>query len=698
MEKRDALLEIRIENIPARFITSAEEQLVKYAIELLASLDLKAEDIRAYGTYKRLVLYVKGLPPKTGEKTEKIYGPSASVWKNPDGSFTPQSAGFAGKHGASPDKLMIDPAVKGGTLYLEKKTAAKASLKVLAEIFPLIISKLSFPKNMVWETSKFRFARPIRSITALYGDRPVNFLIAGVKSSRKTVGLSARGSKELTIRSAEKYFTVLENANVLVDDDKRRKTLLSEIEAASKRMKLEAEKDEELIKENLYLVEYPVCVAGGFSQEFLSLPAELVHLVMKKQLKFFSFADSAGKLQPYFLGVRDGVSRGQRNVEEGFKNVLEARFKDAVFFYKKDLQTPLDEMAGKLKRIMFHEKLGNMIDKTARVAKIALWLVENSGLKCSGEAVEKSASLVYADLSSELVREFTELQGIMGYYYAVNSNLAENNARVLREFYLPVSAKSEIPSTHESSIVSLAGKIDTLAGDFAVGIVPTGSEDPHGLRRQALGAARIILERSMEIPLKNAVEYSLSMLPEPVLKDLKIPSAACQVLDFIWQRAETLLTEQGFLFDEIRAVKEHFMKTGNIADCAKRVKDLHSARKNPDFEAITLSFKRAKNILRQAGINLKMENPDEAIFEKDEEKRLYRAITEMSVKLKNHVSIRDYEKGLSEILSIKPCLDSFFDNVMVMVEDKRIRENRLRIVNSMVRLFEEVADLSQIQQ
>lgn len=705
MEKRDALLEIRIENIPGRFIISAKEQIIKYAREFLSENVLFPDEIQSFGTYKRLVLYLKGLAERTEEKTEKIYGPSASVWKTPDGQWTPQSIGFAKKCGTTPDKLLLDPGpskhqtkagAKCGTLYFEKKIPSKPSVKVLCEIFPKIISKLVFPKNMVWEDTRFKFARPIRGIVALYGDKLISFSIADIKSSRKTVGLSAKGSKEITIKSAERYFRTLENINVLVDDSVRKKTLVSEIESASKRMKLQVEMDEELICENLYLVEYPVCVVSSFSSDFLKVPYELVQLVMKKQLKFFTVLDSENNLQPYLVGIRDGVSKKQKNVEEGFKNVLEARLKDAIFFYQRDLNTPLEEMTENLKNIMFQEKLGTMLDKTNRVKSMALFLANQSGKDFSREIIDKSSSLVYADLSSHAVREFPELQGTMGYYYAINANLGEKVAEILKEFYLPVSAKTKIPSFFESAMVSLAGKIDTLAGDFAVGIVPTGSEDPHGLRRQALGIARIILEHSIELSLKNAVEYSISLLPEVVLKNIKIQTITNQILDFIWQRAENLLMDQGFLFDELRAVREHLMRTGNLLDCAKRVHELHIARKNSDFQAIILSYKRAKNILRQA--NYAGDScPSEKFFEKEEEKILYGNVVRVSKKTRELILQKNYQQALQEILSIKDNLDRFFDNVMVMVNDESIRINRLKIVKSFFDLFNEIADLSQLQ-
>ncbi|HAH30936.1 MAG TPA: glycine--tRNA ligase subunit beta [Elusimicrobia bacterium] len=725
MITRDALLEILIENIPARFVTSAGEQLNKYASVLLAEAGLPCEGIEAFGTYKRLTLYISGVPASTEDKIRKAYGPASRLLKDEKGNFTPQAAGFARARGTTPDKLGVETVPnKGEVLVFEEKIPGRPAAKTLSEIFPAIISKLQFPKNMVWEAGRFRFARPIRGLLALYGDKPVAFEIAGVKSGRLSVGLSARGSRRLSVPSAEKYFKLLENANVIVKDEERLKALRAELERVSKRMKLEVDIDEELLRENLYLVEYPVCVVGEYSQDFLKLPAELVHLVMKKQLKFFTVSDLKGRacpalleqsdgpsdmglaeghavcpkragLEPHFIGIRDGVSKGQRNVENGFKNVLEARFRDAVFFYSRDLAVPLDDFNAKLKSVTFQEKIGTMYDKTERVKKLAAWLCDNCGSPVNKEEVIKASGYVYADLVSNVVREFTELQGAMGYYYAKNAGFSEAASRAVGEFYWPLSAKSPLPSSAEGALVSMAGKLDTLAADFALEMVPTGSEDPYALRRQALGMARVILEKGFKINLAAAFERALELLP---LQTSGFDAVAVKVklLDFTWQRAQSIFEEEGFKFDEVKAVREFFMKAGDLPDCRARLKDMHAFRLNPDFAALAMAFKRAKNILRQSK-NPLTGFPEEGLFEKEEEKILYRDIAGISGKLKGHLANRDYSKSLLELLSIKGSLDNFFEKVMVMAEDTKVRDNRLNLVKSLVSLFEDVADLSQLQ-
>lgn len=692
MLKRDVLLEVRIENIPARFVLSAEEQLKRYAAELLAEAGLPYEAMAAYGTYKRLVLHLSGVPARTEERVEKAYGPAARLLKDAGGNFTPQAAGFARARGTTPDKLGVETVPnKGEVLVFAAKVPGRASVKALAEIFPRVIARLQFPKNMVWEATRFRFARPIRSVLALYGDKPVTFEIAGIKSGRITVGLSAKGSRQVKVASAEKYFKALEHVSVIVQDAQRLDAMRRELARLSKRMRLEVREDEELLEENLYLAEYPVCVVAGYSQDFLKLPPELVQLVMKKQLKFFTVTDQAGKLQPYFVGVRDGVSKGQRNVEEGFRNVLEARLRDAVFFYTRDLAVPLADFRNKLGAITFQEKLGTMAAKTVRVEKLAAWLCDNCGSALNKEEVSSAAGCVYADLTSSVVREFTELQGVMGYYYAKNAGLGEKAARAAGEFYLPLSAKSPLPSSLEGALVSLAGKLDTLACDFSLGLMPTGSEDPHALRRQALGAVRIVLEYKLPLDLKAAVAEAFSLLPPP-----SRPGAGEALLDFLWQRAEAVFSDAGCRFDEIKAARGFFLSGGDLQNCRARILGLNALRADPDFAAVAAAFKRAKNILRQAKAPLSGA-PDAAVFSQDEEKALYSDIQRLSGRLKVHLDNRDYAAGLRELLSVKGSLDSFFEKVMVMAEDPKLRDNRLNLIKSLVNIFGSLADLSQLQ-
>lgn len=688
----DVLLELRIENIPARFITSAEAQIRDNIVKALTEVNLKYSSVETYGTYKRLVLFLRDVEPKTNEITQKFYGPSVKMWKDAAGNYTKQAEGFARGKGTTPDKLTTETVPnKGEVLCFVKKIHGIKTEKALSEIFFKIISSLEFPKNMVWEDTRFRFARPIRGIVALYGNKIIPFSIAGIKSGRVTVGLNAKGSKQIKIESVGSYLPTLENANVIVRDEKRGEILINELNGVAHRMNLTVDMDKDLITENLYLTEYPVCVVADYSQDFLELPKELVHLVMKNQLKFFTISDKNGNLKPYFIGIRDGVSKGQQNVEEGFRNVLEARFRDAIFFYTRDLDISLNQFREKLSSVTFQEKLGNMEQRAVRVEKISEWLSNNVNIQLNKEDIKAAAPHAYSDLTSNLVREFTELQGIIGGYYAKHAGLSNTASSAIGEFYQPISPNSPIQSTNEGAVISLAGKTDTLVCDFSLGEIPTGSEDPHGLRRQAYGMARIILEKNIKLNLNDLFTYAYSLLPEAAnQRDINVP------MEFVWQRAEAIFTEQGFAQDEIKSVKSIFMTNGDLIDCRTIIKDIHILKSNQDFSGIAAVFKRAKNILKNIQEPL-TGNTEKSLFETDEEKALSDCLDGINIKCKEYSEQGKYAAALSEILPVKPFLDNFFTKVMVMSENPSVKFNRLNLIKRIVSLIENIADLSCLQ-
>ncbi|MCK5358290.1 MAG: glycine--tRNA ligase subunit beta, partial [Elusimicrobiales bacterium] len=387
----------------------------------------------------------------------------------------------------------------------------------------------------------------------------------------------------------------------------------------------------------------------------------------------------------------------QKNVRDGFKNVLEARFKDALFFYKKDLAMPLDLMNDKLQDITFHQGLGTMYDKCHRIKECSTILSKGLKLeKLNKEEIFRASEYIYCDLASEVVKEFTELQGIMAYYYAKNANLSKGVCKSIKEFYWPLSSISALPASVESSVVSLSGKIDTILSSFAVGITVTGSADPYALRRHAMGLTRIIIAKKFSLNLNSVLKEAFEFLPKGVKEKSDKEKLFRDILEFIWQRAEAVFIESGYKFDEIRAVKSYFIESGDLTNAARRIKSLNTMRKNPDFESLAASFKRAKNILKQTSIK-ETDMPDETLFEEDAEKALYKNIQSLSLKGGDILKNNDYSSYLSELVKIKPALDGFFDNVMVMVKDEKVKTNRLKIIKFLVVLFAKAADLSQIQ-
>lgn len=699
---KNALLEIQVETLPARFIAPCLAQLEAKGAALLGERRLSFQSLKAHGTPMRLALVVSGLPEKSLAVEQEIVGPPARLWKDAAGAFTKQAEGFAKAQGVSAADLVTVPSPKGEVLAVRKTLPGEPTPKVLAEVFPALVRALEFPKTLVWEENKFRFGRPLRGLCALYGRKPLRFAVAGVKSTAKTRGLAALGAKPLTVTAPERYEALLRDRCVLVGVDERRKALRKTLEGAAKRSRGRLDEDADLLEQTLYLVEHPVAVLGRFDAAYLELPAALLSMVMKKQLMFFPILAKDGRHTGEFVGVRDGVSEGQKEVQTGFERVIAARLADARFFSLRDKETPLAKHAEKLARVSFQKGLGSMADKTARVRALAAHFAEEllQDHELNGAAVEAAARLAYADLVTGVVGEFPELQGLMGGEYARHEGLGETVALALQEFYQPVQAKSPLPVHLEGCLVSMAGKLDTVVAMLAGGFKPSGSEDPFGLRRLGNGIVRIALEKQLAVDLENGVERALAFLDAHNSDAQKsVPareSAKADAVEFLWSRVETLLGEKGFRPDELKAVKAGGLR--NLASTFLRLAAVHALRPDPDFVPVAAAFKRASNILKQAGVSAGAGGDVRTeLLAGEAERGLFAAVCRVEGDLAEKVSQGDYEPALRALVALKPEVDRFFNDVMVMVEDAGLKANRLALLARLVRLFTAVADISHIQ-
>ncbi|NLI09444.1 MAG: glycine--tRNA ligase subunit beta [Elusimicrobia bacterium] len=689
-KNKNFVYEIYVENIPARFIISALSQIKETAASFLLSKNLPHGEISVFGTYRRLVLFVENIPQKTAERSEIFYGPPARLLKDEKGNYTKQASGFASSLGISCDKLktaVIEK--KGEVLCYERKLPPLSASKILSDLCVHIVKNLQFPKNMVWEESRLRFARPIRNFLAIYGSSPVVFRLAQVKAGKTTFGLAALGSKKISVKTADSYFKSLEKAQVIVKGEERKEKILKDLKNAGSAMKLSPDLDEALVEENSYLTEYPSCVPVKYSNEFLSLPQELLSLVMKKQLKFFPCYKNS-QPAPFFIGVRDGLSKGNKNVEEGFLSVFEARCRDAIFFYENDIKTSKDVLKEKISKILFQEKLGTMSDKKERTQSLALWIADKIGFDSS--ILRSAAQCVYLDLASNVVREFPELQGIMSGYYGKEWGLDEKGALALKDFYKPLSAEDSLPSSLEGSILSLASRIDTLAGDFSAGLIPTGSQDPHGLRRAAYGAVRIIAENKLKINLKDAVYFALSLYKNEEIKN----NISCwpKLADFFWQRLENY-SSKNIPAGALAAVKEIFLREGDLNKALARAEAIKEISQSPEVLILASLYKRVNNILKDKE-NTGHFNRD--LFEKEEERTLADSLEDISAKSEEFAEKGDYKKALQTASSLKSPLENFFAGVMVNCENKQVRDNRTALLFSVKKIFGDLADLSQLTQ
>lgn len=691
----NALLEIGVEHLPARFMAPALKQLKTLTAQILEEKRLTYKSVDSFGTYRRLVVLVEDLAEKSLDVQKEVKGPPAKLLKDANGNFTPQSAGFAQKNGLNPEKLTVKETEKGPFIYAVVKIKGEKTVKLLPEIFTRIVTGLEFAKNMIWEESGLRYGRPIRSLIGLYGHKVIKFTVAGVTSDRNTYPLSSFGRKPIKVEQADKtYYADLLRAQpqpILVLPEERKEALIKTVTNEAAVRGYHADLDPELIEETVWCTEHPVAVGGDFELKFLTLPKELITTVLKKQIKMFPVTNDKGELQPYFIAVRDGISVNQNEVRDGFKKVMSARLADAVFFFDNDKKAGLNAFKDKLKNVLFLEGLGSMFEKSARTQQLADWLCEKLGQTQLKNTVDYAASHAYADLASHVVYEFPELQGYMGGQYAALEG-RQDAAKALEEFYFPLTSSSPLPSTEEGNIVSLAGKIDTLVGNFLIGQIPTGSEDPFALRRQAFGAVRMLLEKGMQISLKELVEKSASLYPAGTVdKGLK------ELPNFLFQRLALVLEQRGHNAATLNAVSNWYELPFTQAEAL--VSALETVKTSAEFAAVLESAKRVCNILKKAG-NV-TEAVDEKLFKLPAERALYDKIHEVDSSLGCAVNTaktkEEYLNVLKTYGAFKEPLENFFKDVMVNDENPAVRQNRLALLARVRRyLTQTVADITNL--
>lgn len=685
----DFLLDVHTEPFPARFVWPALEQMKANSAKWLEGR-IEHGEVSVYGTLRHLVLVVKSVAPKGRDKTERFKGPKEQAWKTSDGAFTPAAEGFARKYGLkAADLIPVE-----GVLYAEVHSKGAAAPALLEAMIPDLLKSLQFPKFMTWEETGFKFGRPLRAITALYGSRIVSVELAGLKSDRKVYGHPTYAKSAVALKEPSQHLDILRKELVIADPAERRERLLKQMETAGKSAGGRVDLDEELLDETVNMAEHPTVVVGALRAEHMPLPAALLKMVMKKQLKFFPVVDSSGDLLPAFIAVRDGLSAGNNLVREGYQRVLEARFNDAAFFFGRDCAATLESRLPLLERVTYQKALGSMAQKASRVERLAAWLAAHlrQTAPVDEAAVSSAARLVHADLVTDVVKEFPELQGHMGGVYARRDGLGEKVALCLEQFYFPVAAKTPVPATAEACAVSLAGKLDSIAGCFAAGLVPTGSADPYALRRQALGAVRILLEKQLPIDLEEAVAQAVVLQPVSLAEPIKLE---VQLLDFIWGRAAAMFEELGYRADEVRSVRFGALK--DLPGAFRRLAALRAVRRDPAFEPLAAAFKRASNILKQSKGLEDGVVPDRALLRDEAELALYDALVDVEGSANDRLVRGDYEGALKALVAVKPHLDLFFDKVMVMVDDPALKRQRLAVLAKLVRAFKRVADLSEIQ-
>ena len=705
------LLEIGCEEIPARMIAAASKELKKRVDDLLVREHLSVGgEVSSLDTPRRLAVLAPDIAAAQPDVTEELTGPAVAIGFK-DGQPTPAAHAFAKKVGLDISRLNRITTAKGE--YIAAKTTKKGRVasEILSELLPKELAGIYWPKSMYWRKPSERFVRPVRWLVAMLDEEVIPLEFDGVRASDRSQGHRILWQGEVRIpKAGVPYVEALETAKVLGREVREQK-IRKQLDAATRTISgARWREDEDLLETVVNLTEFPSVTLGNFEPEFLKLPEEVLVTVMRDHQKYFAIESSDGKLAPHFLAVLNTDGDPEGLIRHGHERVLRARFNDARFFWQTDQKHSLRERLEMLRHVTFQKDLGSYHEKTLRVQRLASWLSEvlrQNGVAVRPGVVHKAACLAKADLTTELVKEFTELQGIVGGLYARVQQLDEGLPEATRfaiadaiyDQYKPESMEDTLPRTTEGAILSIADKADTIAGMFALGMQPTGSKDPFALRRQANGVIRIVAEKKLPLRIhqlfQDARESYRGTEAEKRFSTKNDPGKA--IAEFIRERLEFYLRDVlGFKYDVVNAVLA--AGSDDVVDAVARAAALSSVRSTADFEAISIAFKRMKNILRQAREAGKQ--PSTTInanaLKEDAERTLAGLLPETAKKVEALRGARDYDTALSEIAKLRPAIDQFFDQVMVMVDDENLRANRLALLETLTREFSTIADFSEI--
>ena len=686
----DLLLEIGLEEVPAKFMPPALAELKQMAETQLNEQRISYDEVVTYGTPRRIALVVKNIADKQQDLEEEAKGPAVKAAYDADGNPTKAAMGFARGQGVDVADLYQKEVNGGLYVFATKKAAGVPTSEVLPELLPQFVTGIHFPKPMRWGFTELRYARPIRWIVALHGDKVVPFSLEDITSGNVSRGHRYLGTDHLVIPCAEDYLAVMEKDFVIADQARRQAMILEQIQKLADDVEGTVQIDEDLLEEVLYLVEYPTALMGNFNPAYLMIPEELVITPMKEHQRYFPVL-KGHHLLPKFVTVRNGGAEHLEIVQAGNEKVLEARLADAKFFYDEDLKINLADNVEKLKTIVFQEKLGTIYEKMQRVQKGTAVI---SDLLLLGEDVKeramRAAYLAKADLVSNVVYEFPELQGIMGYKYAYAQGEHPLTSKAIAEHYMPKNADDEIPLTFEGLVCSMADKMDTIVGCFAAGIEPTGSQDPYALRRQAAGICSMILGRGVLVSLTALIEQAISHYPAEIVGD---KDALCKrVYEFFEQRIRNVLNDKGYRYDVIEAVVT--CGYDNLTETLLRAEALNKMQATDTFVKVLTAFTRANNLAKKAEGS---EVSDEYLVE-DVEKQLWNDVQFAETAIANQVQERMYAEALTVISTLEESISAFFDGVMVMDENENIKNNRLALLVRVSALSNKIADLTKIVQ
>ncbi|OGI53751.1 MAG: glycine--tRNA ligase subunit beta [Candidatus Muproteobacteria bacterium RIFCSPHIGHO2_02_FULL_60_13] len=689
------LVELLTEELPPKALARLMEAFSRNLFEGLKEKNFLAgaAEPKAYATPRRLAVVISQVLEKQPDRLVERKGPALATALDAAGRPTPALIGFAKSCGVDLAKLEKRSGDKGEYFVYCFKQKGEPLKQHLATIVEAALKRLPIPKLMRWGDGEAQFVRPVHGVILLHGNKVVPGTVLGLKSGNKTRGHRFLSKGLITIKQAKDYEKILkQSGKVYAAFEVRRAAIRKALDAEAKKMAPGTDwnlgKSDELVDEVTSLVEYPVVLAGSFDQAFLEVPKECLIISMQQQQKYFPLADKEGKLLPRFLFLSNMQAANPREIVHGNERVLRARLSDARFFYDQDRKHRLADRLPRLGNVVYHNKLGSQLERVQRLEKLSGKIAQL--LKADRVHAERAAQLCKADLLTEMVGEFPELQGIMGRYYAKYDHEPTVVADAVEQHYWPRTAGGELPKQPIAVCVALADKLDTLVGIYGIGLVPTGETDPFGLRRAALGVVRILVEKSLALDVKDLLARARSQFPNGVIADTVVQDLHA----FMLERLKPYLKEKGFEPDEIDAVVS--LNPARLDQALPRLQALKEFRALPEGQALAAANKRIRNILRQAG-GTPSDKVDTGRLAEPAERQLSEAVQTLEAQVAPLFKAGNYAEALKRLAGLRPAVDEFFDKVMVMVDDSAVRDNRLALLNRLSNLFLSVADISRLQ-
>jgi glycyl-tRNA synthetase beta chain len=677
----DYLLEIGLEEVPAGTVDDVISQLRNKLLAILTEKRISYDSVKTFGTPRRIALRISGLAEKGESITIETKGPSVKAAYK-EGEPTKALEGFCRGQGITTDKLVVKKINNDEYVYAIKDIEGVDVKAEFAGFVLTAISSINFSKPMYWGEGLIQFIRPIRTLISIWNDEILPLEYGGIKADRKSRGHRFLFNGEIEVAKASDYEASLASAYVIVDKDVRKQLVLDGIAIKEQELNSKVIVTEELLQEVLYLVEYPTVFAGSFDQDYLKLPKEAITTTMVNNQKYFPVTDKAGKIMPHFIGVRCGNDFNIDKVISGNEKVLKARLEDARFFFEEDKKIPLLSLREKLDKVIYQKQLGTIGDKIDRIVSISNFLGDK--MSYVGKDLSVAANLAKMDLASHMVYEFPELQGIMGYYYSLLEGYGENVAISIKEHYMPINAGDDVPRSKEGIIIGLADKIDSITSIFKAGLIPSGSQDPYALRRMALGIIRTIIENELKISIKDLLAYSQEQTKSLENLDVNL------YLEFFKTRFKSYLEKEGFRFDIIDSI--FVLDFDDILDLYEKAKALRAYSEDKNFNVVVGLLVRINNIVK----NSLGKDFDKNLLQDDYEIKLANELEKIIVPFEQSSRKSNYIDCYKQLEVLKGPLDEFFDNVMVMVEDEAVRNNRINLLISIKKLGDNIFSANKI--